>query len=62
MRVAPTITQTGSVYNKNNIGAATTFNLDAGTSNTNQTNLIIVATQTAARTYLYRPVQFSAEL
>jgi hypothetical protein len=61
MRVAPTITQTGSVYNKSNIGAATTFGLDAGTSNTNQTNLIITATGTG-RTYLYRPVQFSAEL
>jgi hypothetical protein len=62
MRVKPTITQTGSVVGSNNTGALITFGLDAATSNTNQTNLIIVATPTAARTYLYRPVQFSAEL
>jgi hypothetical protein len=61
MRVAPTVTQTGSVVAQINIGAATTFSLDAGTSNTNQTNLFITATGTG-RTYLYRPVQFSAEL
>ena len=61
MRVVPTISQNGSVLAKNNIGSATTFNQDVGTSNTNQFNLFINATGTA-RTYLYRPVQFSAEL
>jgi hypothetical protein len=62
MRVAPTITQTGSIFGKANIGAVNTFSLDAATSNTNQINLIIFATPSPSRTYLYRPVQFSAEL
>lgn len=61
MRAMPTITQTGSIVAKNNIGTVNTFGTDAPTSNTNQTNIIIYATGTA-RTYLYRPVQFSAEL
>ena len=62
MRVIPTVTQNGSVIVKNNIGAVNVFTIDVGTSNTNQTNTSIFATPTAARTFLYRPVQFSAEL
>jgi len=61
MRAIPTITQTGSVVAKGNIGAVNIFGTDAATSNTNQSNLISYAIGTG-RTYLYRPVQFSAEL
>ena len=61
MRVAPTVTQNGTLIAKNNIGAVNTFSQDTGTSGANQTNLFITAAGTA-RTYIYRPVQFSAEL
>jgi hypothetical protein len=61
MRAMPTITQTGSIVGKNNIGTENSFVYDSPTSNTNQSNIFISATGTG-RTYLYRPVQFSAEL
>jgi hypothetical protein len=62
MRISPTstTTQTGAVVTSLNT-AATTFSIDAGTSSTNQINLFIAATA-AGRAYLYRPMQFSAEL
>jgi hypothetical protein len=61
MRISPsTITQPGAIITSGNT-ANTTFTFDTGTSGINQVNAIISAS-TAARTYLYRLVQFSSEL
>ena len=60
MRVTPTITQTGAAFASGNT-AASTFTIDAGTSNELATNFAITATA-AARAFLYRPVQASSEL
>jgi hypothetical protein len=61
MRISPsTITQPGAIITSSNT-ANTTFTFDTGTSGINQVNAIISAS-TAARTYLYRLVQFSSEL
>jgi hypothetical protein len=61
MRVTPTITQNGSVISSANT-TNTTFGVDAGTSSSLKTNFFINATLSTTRTYLYRPIQASAEL
>jgi hypothetical protein len=60
MRATPTITQSGAVAASGNT-AASTFTIDASSSNELATNFIVSATG-SARTFLYRPVQASAEL
>ena len=60
MRATPTITQNGSVITSANT-AATTFSIDTGTSSSLKTNFFIAVTPSTTRTYLYRPIQASAE-
>jgi hypothetical protein len=59
MRTASALTQTGSGTASNISG--TTFGVDTATSSNTNVNLFVTAVA-AGRTYLYRPVQFSAEL
>ncbi len=61
MRTTPTITQTGAVSFSSNT-SATTFTIDANGSNTLATNMYFLTGASNGLTYLYRPVQFSAEL
>jgi hypothetical protein len=61
MRTTPTITQTGAVSFSSNT-SATTFTIDANGSNTLATNMYFQTGASNGLTYLYRPVQFSAEL
>jgi hypothetical protein len=61
MRTTPTITQTGAVSFSSNT-SATTFTIDANGSNTIATNMYFLTGASNGLTYLYRPVQFSAEL
>ena len=59
MRAAPTITQTGSTIF--NLNAASTFSTDPALF-TPQSTTVFVTSTAAARCYLHRPVQLSAEL
>jgi hypothetical protein len=61
MRTTPTITQTGAVSFSSNT-SATTFTIDANGSNALATNMYFQTGASNGLTYLYRPVQFSAEL
>lgn len=61
MRTTPTITQTGAVAFATNT-SATTYTIDANGSNGIGTNMYFLAGASNGLTYLYRPVQFSAEL
>ncbi len=60
MRATPTVTQSGAVVVSGNT-AATTFTVDSPTTDSLGVNLYVVASG-SGRTYLYRPVQYSAEL
>jgi hypothetical protein len=61
MRTTPTITQTGAVAFSSNT-SATTYSIDANGSNQIGTNMYFQTGASNGLTYLYRPVQFSAEL
>jgi hypothetical protein len=61
MRITPTITQTGAASFSSNT-SATTFLVDANGSNELGTNFYFLAGASNGYTYLYRPVEFGAEL
>ena len=61
MRTTPTITQTGAVAFSSNT-SATTFSIDGSGSNSLGTSIYFLTGASNGLTYLYRPVQFSAEL
>jgi hypothetical protein len=61
MRTTPTITQTGAVSFSSNT-SATTFTVDPNGSNEIATGFYFLTGASNGLTYLYRPVQWSAEL
>jgi hypothetical protein len=61
MRVAPTISQTGSVLTSGGT-AATTFTLNTSPYSDGLKQLLTVASNATGRAFIYRPVQFDAEL
>ena len=61
MRTTPTITQTGAVAFSSNT-SATTFTIDGSGSNSLGTSIYFTTGASNGLTYLYRPVQWSAEL
>lgn len=61
MRTTPTYTQTGGASFSSNT-SATTFSTDANGSNELSTNFYFLVGASTGYTYLYRPVEWSAEL
>jgi len=61
MRVAPTITQTGGAIASQNT-SATTFTTDTSNNNTLHTGIYFLTGASATTSYLYRIVEWSAEL
>jgi hypothetical protein len=61
MRTTPTITQTGAVAFSSNT-SATAFTIDPSGSNSLGTSIYFTTGASNGLTYLYRPVQWSAEL
>ena len=61
MRITPTMTQTGGATASQNT-SATTFTQDTSNSNTFKMGLYFLAGASTTTTYLYRPVEWSAEL
>lgn len=61
MRTTPTYTQTGGATFSSNT-SATTFTVDANGSNEFSTNFYFLVGASNGYTYLYRPVEWSAEL
>lgn len=61
MRITPTMTQTGGATASQNT-SATTFAQDTSNSNTFKMGLYFLTGASTTTTYLYRPVEWSAEL
>ena len=61
MRTTPTVTQTGAATETSNT-SATTFTVDASGSNTLKTGLYVTGGASTGRVYIFRTVEWSAEL
>jgi hypothetical protein len=61
MRTTPTVTQTGAATESSNT-SATTFTVDASGSNNLKTGLYVTGGASTGRVYLFRTVEWSAEL
>lgn len=61
MRTSPTVTQTGAAIEASNT-AATSYTVDPTPATANKAGLYIAGGASTGTVYLYRPIQFSAEL